>query len=297
MDHPRHLRARPARAGSSRDFVATASHELRSPLTSIKGFVELLGALGGLGEREREFVDVILQSTDRLVDLVNDLLDVARIEAGKMEVHPRLFDVDEVVREVATLMGPRIADKRQQLDVNLPPGLPRALADPARVRQIVTNLISNAHLYTDEGGRIAITLDRARTASSCAVADNGRGMTPEEHRARLRPLRAPRRRRRRHRARALDREVARGPPGRLDRREERARRGHTFTVRLPAEPTRRWRRRRARRSAASGCWWSTTSPTIAALIAAQLEPLEVETEIAHDGDEALERLREGASTR
>ena len=138
------------------DFVATASHELRSPLTSIKGFVELLGRSQALGDREREFVDVILQSTDRLVDLVNDLLDVARLEAGKMEIHPRLFDVAELVREVAALMGPRVSEKDQRLDLDLPPGLPRALADPVRVRQIVTNLVSNAHLYTDEGGRITV---------------------------------------------------------------------------------------------------------------------------------------------
>ena len=103
------------------DFVATASHELRSPLTSIKGFVELLGRSNTLGEREREFVEVILQSTDRLVDLVNDLLDVARLEAGKMEVHPRLFDVSEVVHEVATLMAPRLSEKEQSLDVAFPP--------------------------------------------------------------------------------------------------------------------------------------------------------------------------------
>ena len=75
------------------DFVATASHELRSPLTSIKGFVELLERSPSLSDRDREFVDVILKSTDRLVELVNDLLDVTRLDAGKMDVHPRLFDL------------------------------------------------------------------------------------------------------------------------------------------------------------------------------------------------------------
>src|SRR3712207_9323997 len=95
------------------DFVATASHELRSPLTSIKGFVELLSRSEGLGEREREFVTVILQSTDRLADLVNDLLDVARLEAGRMEVHTRLFEVDEVLGEIATLMRPQSSEGRR----------------------------------------------------------------------------------------------------------------------------------------------------------------------------------------
>lgn len=162
------------------DFVATASHELRSPLTSIKGFVELLGRSQALGGREREFVDVILGSTDRLVDLVNDLLDVARLDAGRMEVHPRLFDLAEVVREVATLMRPRTIEKDQRLDLDLPPGLPRALADPARVRQVLINLVSNAHQYTPAGGRIDLSLDSVAGELALVVADDGRGMTQDD---------------------------------------------------------------------------------------------------------------------
>src|SRR5439155_2388054 len=135
-------------------------HELRSPLTSIKGFVELLARSDKLDGREREFVSVILQSTDRLVDLVNDLLDVARLEAGKMEVHPRLFDLGELVREVATLLKPSVEAKGQQLRVQVPPGLPRALADPVRVRQIVTNLLTNANLYTDQGGQVIVSVGK-----------------------------------------------------------------------------------------------------------------------------------------
>ena len=87
-----------------------ASHELRSPLTSIKGFVELLDrSPENMSERQREFVDIILRSTDRLVDLVNDLLDVARIDADRVEINRRPIDVGEAVREVTELMGPRIA--------------------------------------------------------------------------------------------------------------------------------------------------------------------------------------------
>ena len=242
------------------DFVATASHELRSPLTSIKGFVELLGRSQALGEREREFVDVILQSTDRLVDLVNDLLDASRLEAGKMEVHPRLFDVTEIVREVAAMMAQRVTEKDQRLDLDMPPGLPRALADPARVRQILTNLVSNAHLYTGEGGRIT---DHRRPRRR-GHRHRGRRQRPRHEpggdRPGVRPLRAPRGRRQRHGARALDRQVARGPAGRLDRRDQPARRGHDLHRAPPGgargAPS---ARRRAARSGASGCWWWTTS--------------------------------------
>src|SRR5439155_89682 len=92
------------------EFVATASHELRSPLTSIKGFVELLGADPSLTARQRDFVDTVLTSTNRLVDLVNDLLDVTRIEAGRLEIHPRPTDVAEVIHAVTDLLGARLVD-------------------------------------------------------------------------------------------------------------------------------------------------------------------------------------------
>ena len=160
-------RARLERAKS--EFVATASHELRSPLTSIKGFVELLDrSPEGMSDRQREFVDIILNSTERLVELVNDLLDVARIEADRVEIIRRPIDVGEAVREVAELMGPRIADKRQTLSVHVAPATGLALADPGRVRQIVANLLTNAHLYTGEGGRIDVGVepDRAWVESS-----------------------------------------------------------------------------------------------------------------------------------
>ena len=121
-------RARLERAKS--EFVATASHELRSPLTSIKGFVELLErSPEGMSERQREFVDIILKSTDRLVDLVNDLLDVARIEADHVEINRRPIDVGEAVTEVTELMGPRIA---QQGSAARRPRRPHAAAGDGR---------------------------------------------------------------------------------------------------------------------------------------------------------------------
>jgi signal transduction histidine kinase/DNA-binding response OmpR family regulator len=170
-------RARLERAKS--DFVATASHELRSPLTSIKGFVELLAA-AELPDRQREFVDIISLSTNRLVDLVNDLLDVARVEAGQMEIHPRPIAVSEAVREVATLMRPRLEGRRQHLELEIAPTLPLAMADPARVRQIVTNLLTNAHLYANEESEIRVRVGAAGDDVVLVVADDGPGMTAEQ---------------------------------------------------------------------------------------------------------------------
>ena len=275
------------------DFVATASHELRSPLTSIKGFVELLERSSTLGEREREFVEVILQSTDRLVDLVNDLLDVARLDAGKMEVHPRLFDLAEVLHEVATLMAPRLAAKDQELELEVPPGLPRALADPGRIRQILVNLISNAHQYTPEGGHLRIAaraLDEHQL--ELVVADTGRGMTEEELRHAF--------------DRFVRREDGAGGTGLglsivkslvdLQRGsievESRPGAGTTFTVTFPAEAEHR--RRAEPREAIRGkrVLVVDDEPEVARLIVEQLGPFGVEAEAAHSGEAALARLRD-----
>jgi signal transduction histidine kinase/DNA-binding response OmpR family regulator len=162
------------------EFVATASHELRSPLTSIKGFVELLHTSPGLSERQREWVDIVLSSTDRLVELVNDLLDVARVEAGRVEIHRRPTDVGALAQEVAALIGPRLASRDQELRLELPDDLPRAMADPARLRQVLTNLLTNAHQYTPPGGHIALRAQQAERALRIEVADDGPGMTPEQ---------------------------------------------------------------------------------------------------------------------
>jgi signal transduction histidine kinase len=162
------------------EFVATASHELRSPLTSIKGFVELLDRGTGLGEREREFVQIIRLSTDRLVELVDDLLDLARIEAGQIEIAPRPTDLVEVVEETVRLMGPRLREKRQHLSVDAPLDLPLVLADPVRLREIVTNLLTNAHTYTPEGGHVSVRLGAEGGLLSLQIADDGPGIDPLE---------------------------------------------------------------------------------------------------------------------
>ncbi|QEC47171.1 HAMP domain-containing protein [Baekduia soli] len=162
------------------EFVATASHELRSPLTSIKGFVELLSAGEGLDPRQREFLDIVLVSTNRLVDLVNDLLDVARLEAGRVEVHRRAIDVHEALDDVVTLLHGRIEAKDQRLELDVEPDTPRVLADASRLRQMLTNLVTNAHLYTDEGGTVAVRAGGSPGGVRIEISDTGRGMDPGE---------------------------------------------------------------------------------------------------------------------
>ena len=211
--HDMSERARLERAKS--EFVATASHELRSPLTSIKGFVELLErSSDDMSDRQREFVEIILKSTDRLVELVNDLLDVARIEADHVEINRRPIDVGEVVQEVVELIRPRVEAKGQHLTSYAAPVAPPALADPGRVRQIVANLLTNAHLYTPEGGTIHIGVEPDRAWVQIVVEDSGVGMCRGGGRAYLRPLlpgREPQQLESGDRPRAIDRQVARRP--------------------------------------------------------------------------------------
>lgn len=278
------------------EFVATASHELRSPLTSIKGFAELLSRSEALDTRQREFVDVIVLSTNRLVDLVNDLLEVARAEAGKIELHRRPVDLAEQVKEIATLMQPRLDDKHQRLQIETPRGLPRAFADPARVRQILTNLITNAHLYTGEGGRLAVRLLEDDGWLALVVTDNGQGMTPEEvehafdrfyrgEEGGARPAGSGL-------GLAIVKSLVELHEGEVEVESEPGR-GTVFTVRLPREPVAG--DEAAPRLAIRGkrVLVVDDEPDITDLIRAQLEPYGVETTVAHDGAEALEQLGAG----
>lgn len=223
------------------DFVATASHELRSPLTSIKGFIELLEATDAenLSDRQREFIAIVLRSTDRLVDLVNDLLDVARIESGQYEIHPRAVDLRDTIEEVAALMAPRLETKRQRLDVQVFDPRPPALADPARMRQVVTNLVTNAHLYTGEGGTITLRLDGEAHEATIAVSDTGRGMSHEEARRVFdRFYRGPADERKNPGTGlglAIVKSLVDLHGGTIDVTSEVGR-GTTFTIRLPAAP-------------------------------------------------------------
>jgi signal transduction histidine kinase/CheY-like chemotaxis protein len=274
------------------DFVATASHELRSPLTSIKGFAELLERSKGLSEREREFAEVILSSTDRLVELVDDLLDVARLEAGQMEVHPRLFDLGETVRDVARLMEPQLTARRQILELDLPAVLPRALADPGHARQIVTNLLSNANRYTGEGGVISVSLREDDSELVLEVADNGTGMSSDELEV------------------AFERFARRGGEGgtglglsivrslvELQRGEIEVEselgRGSRFTVRLPAEAPGAIHRPEPR-AAIRGrrVLVVDDEPESAEEIAGHLRAFGAETVTVNSGEEALRRLRD-----
>jgi PAS domain S-box-containing protein len=164
------------------EFVSLVSHELRTPLTSIKGYVDLLidGELGELDEQQCSFLGVVKKNADRLVGLINDLLDISRIESGKIELERERLDARQLVEGVALGMRPQIEGKQQQLTIAMPADLPAVLGDPDRVVQILTNLLSNAHKYTPAGGRIEISARAEQSQLRIAVRDTGVGLSPEE---------------------------------------------------------------------------------------------------------------------
>jgi len=275
------------------EFVATASHELRSPLTSIKGFVELLRTGETLDDRQREFLDIVLVSTNRLVDLVNDLLDVARLEAGRVEVHRRPIEIGEVLDDVTTLLRGRIEAKHQRVVIEVDDGTPRVLADATRLRQMLTNLVTNAHLYTEEHGTLTLRAGTSPSGVRIEVSDTGRGMSSAELE---------------HVFERFSRgSGSTGTPGTglglsivkslvdlhggtIDVASTPGE-GTTFAVTLPAAPapgvvTRPSDALRGRRVLVMD-----DEPETARLIVERLEPFGVECEVVNDGATALERLR------
>lgn len=164
------------------EFVSLVSHELRTPLTSIKGYVDLLldGDVGEVTEEQAEFLQTVKSNADRLVGLINDLLDVSRIESGKVELHRAPVDLVRLVRSASEALSPQISEKRQELSLDLDVDVLPVLADADRVIQIVTNLVSNAHKYTPAAGRITVRLRSEPGAVRIEIQDDGIGLAPEE---------------------------------------------------------------------------------------------------------------------
>lgn len=140
-----------AASRSKSEFLAAVSHELRTPMNGVIGFTNLLLDTPLAGE-QREFAEIIRNSGHSLLTLINDILDFSKIEAGKMVLERLPFDPAETIAEVAELLGPRADEKGLEVVVNLHPDLPsRLFGDPARVRQVLLNLLGNAVKFTDRG--------------------------------------------------------------------------------------------------------------------------------------------------
>lgn len=166
------------------EFISLVSHELRTPLTSIKGYTDLLasGELGALTPDQQEFMSVIQANADRLGALINDFLDISRIESGKVELRCTALQLDLLIQGVATSLRPQITRKGQRLTLDLPPEAPAAHGDANRVTQILANLLSNATKYTPDGGAITLRLRPAGDQVRVDVQDDGIGLSAEEQR-------------------------------------------------------------------------------------------------------------------
>ncbi|MGN6254371.1 MAG: sensor histidine kinase [Solirubrobacterales bacterium] len=163
------------------DFVLTASHELRSPLTSVQGFAELLMLeRDSLTPKQVETVEVILDNCRHLVRLLNDLLDLARSDAGRLAIRPQPTEVAPLVEEVVRTMRAQTEAASQILGEDVQPGLPQINVEPARIRQILVNLITNAHEYSPEGASIEVSVRTAAAEVEIAVSDNGPGIPADQ---------------------------------------------------------------------------------------------------------------------
>ena len=217
------------------DFLANVSHELRTPLNAIIGFSEIMQMqmFGAIGHTQyAAYADDIHLSGKHLLSIINDILDLSKIEAGRFQLHVEPVDIEETFEDCARLVRERAENAGLQVVRRIDPATPRLIADKRAVKQILINLLSNAIKFTPQGGQVTLSAHPTATPGwvALSVADTGIGIPPEQidnALSRLRPGRQPLHPQPgRHRPRPADREV----PGRAAQRpvpdRKRGRQGH-----------------------------------------------------------------------
>lgn len=164
------------------DFISLVTHELRIPMTSIRGYTDLLlgEMMGPLSDPQKEFVGTIRRNIDRMAVLVQNLSDINRLESGRMAFEYGDFDLNEVVEAVARELRDAVEGRRQTLTLSPSTMLPPVHADRTRIAQALTNLLGNANKYTPEGGVITVRTQLNGRMAEVAVGDNGIGISPED---------------------------------------------------------------------------------------------------------------------
>ncbi|HEY3789122.1 MAG TPA: HAMP domain-containing sensor histidine kinase, partial [Urbifossiella sp.] len=162
------------------DFLATMSHELRTPLNSIIGFSEVLLAAENLSEKQQRYAANIMTGGKQLLALINDVLELAKLEAGKMRLHPETLSISNVCEHAAAMFREQAEKKNIDLKVLVDSSAPPARQDSGKLHQILTNLISNAVKFTPEGGRITVKAVGEGNELVFTIADSGVGIAPEE---------------------------------------------------------------------------------------------------------------------
>jgi two-component system phosphate regulon sensor histidine kinase PhoR len=167
------------------EFIANVSHELKTPITSIIGFVETLrdGAINDLKKRD-EFLNIIHSHSQRLDNLVNDILSLSRIEFREIEMNPEPISIKEILESVESLFKDKIRSKEQSLRMQIPSGLPAVFSDPEMIIQVFSNLIDNAIKFTPDRGKITVEAGEEENFIRIDVSDTGIGIA-EEHLPRI----------------------------------------------------------------------------------------------------------------
>jgi signal transduction histidine kinase len=217
------------------------SHELRTPLNSVLGFSELLQGNSQLPDKLRRWAGNIQSSGKQLLALINDLLDLAKIEAGKMEVNPESVSLPDLVDGLLAMYRPQAEKKYIDLRATVEPGVPPARQDAGKLRQILTNLVTNAIKFTPEGGRVLVRAEAQGSDLVLTVSDTGVGIAPEDQEMvfeKFRQAASPMTREHEGTGLGLSivRELSKLLGGDVTLKSELGR-GSTFTVRVPLEMT------------------------------------------------------------
>jgi PAS domain S-box-containing protein len=164
------------------EFLANMSHELRTPLNAIIGFSQLLRdeTPGKLNQEQKQCLDDVLESSQHLLNLINEVLDLSKIESGRAELKLENVDLKELITPLTRVMRPILGQKKQELEVEIEAGLPQIRVDKTKMGQVLRNLLANSSKFTPEGGKLWITAARADDWLHLSVIDNGAGIKKED---------------------------------------------------------------------------------------------------------------------